>query len=511
MKRNLEHFKEAFKRAVIAKPLFIPIVTMEPHETLSILYQVAHEKQWKVFYWNQFELISLDTQESKMMNLGQVLSLVTNKELDGFIVIHGKAIDPRAILIQMLCNIHMVTMPIVLLTNSANIDPQVKAYSIILDYPLPNKEEIMEIVSSQITKQVETVDDKGNVSVQDIPVRLTEKAAEIALGLTSAEIKTAVSQIIAEKKPNKKNEIVVDYDEMKEIKEEIIRQESLISLEQPVPIDQVGGLDAVKEWLRMRKIAFERSDLEKPKGLLLLGIPGTGKSLFAKAIADYLNLPLVKFDIAAVFSKYVGESEARVREALKRVDAISRCVLWIDEIEKGIHGHTSTGDSGTSSRVVSTLLTWMQERDTREKAIFVVGTANIIEELPEYLIRKGRFDEIFFVDIPSPEEALEIFRIHCEKRNIKFDTKKIKPLCERKLIGAEIEEICKNATYIAANEGKKPTSDHVVRAAEDIVPMAVSHETSIETLRAKIAQYGIKPASTKKAVKKIKWAKEVVS
>jgi len=225
-----------------------------------------------------------------------------------------------------------------------------------------------------------------------------------------------------------------------------------------------------------------------PKGVLLLGVQGCGKSLIAKAIASEWNLPLLKFDLGKVFGGFVGESEANIRKALNIAEAVSPSILWIDEIEKGLSGVASSGmtDSGTTARVFGTMLTWMQEK---EKPVFVIATANNIEQLPPELLRKGRFDEIFFVDLPGFNSRKEIWEIHLTKRlgnrryeDVNFDLDRL----SKESIGysgAEIEEAINEALYTAYNQDREVKLDDIIKSLKNTYPLSKVMAESINNLR----------------------------
>lgn len=244
----------------------------------------------------------------------------------------------------------------------------------------------------------------------------------------------------------------------------------------------LGGMGRLKEWLKRRKPAFDGSapQLESPKGVLLLGVQGSGKSVAAKAAAGIYGVPLLRLDFAAIHNKYIGESERNLRETLATADVMAPCVLWIDEIEKGIA--TGEGDSGTSRRLLGTFLTWLAEKKTR---VFVVATANEISALPPELIRKGRFDEIFFVDLPSPAVRGEILRIHARKRSLSLTDDEISALataCDG-FSGAEIEQAVVSAVYAAHADGEPVGAGHVLKEIGATRPLSVVMEERVAELR----------------------------
>ncbi|MBI4425420.1 MAG: AAA family ATPase [Elusimicrobia bacterium] len=260
--------------------------------------------------------------------------------------------------------------------------------------------------------------------------------------------------------------------------------------------DQVGGLGALKEWLRLRARAFgpqaRAYGLPSPKGIALIGIPGTGKSLSAKLIGGLWGLPLLRFDVGALFGSFVGESEERTRKALRLAETVAPCVLWIDEMEKALaHGGN---DSGTSTRVFGSILTWMSEKTS---PCFVVATANDISALPPELLRRGRFDEIFFLDLPTKEERQEIFAVHLRRRGREpkgFDLDAL-ALASPGYVGAELEHAVIDAMYHAFSEDREITTDDVLGAVKRLVPLSVSQRERVALLRSWLLQGRAQSAS----------------
>jgi hypothetical protein len=238
-------------------------------------------------------------------------------------------------------------------------------------------------------------------------------------------------------------------------KHALLAKDGVLSYElDTVPLDQVAGMGRLKQWLSRRAPAFDGSapHLDPPRGLLMLGVQGCGKSVVAKAAAHVLGVPLLRLDLAATHDKYVGESERRLRDSLSTAEAMAPCVLWIDEIEKAVSA--GSDDSGPGRRLLGTLLTWLAEPHA---TVLVVATANDITALPPELVRKGRFDEIFFVDLPAPAVRAEILRIHAERRGVLLDPALVPDvvLATDGFSGAEIEQAVVSATY-AAHDGDRP-------------------------------------------------------
>lgn len=272
-------------------------------------------------------------------------------------------------------------------------------------------------------------------------------------------------------------------------KERIIKQSEVLEYyPTEARMTDVGGLDQLKEWLDRRGLAFGAGardfGLDPPKGVLLLGVQGCGKSLLAKAVAAKWQFPLLRFDMGKVFGGIVGQSEGNIRAALLVAQALAPCVLWIDEIEKGLAGIGSSDqtDGGTTARVVGTLLTWLQEK---KDPVFVVATANRIDMLPPELLRKGRFDEIFFVDLPTRAVREEILAIHIKKKRRDpkaFDLAALAALSVG-FSGAELEEAVREGLYDAFSQGRELHTEHITRALNKTFPLSRTMSDQIESLR----------------------------
>jgi hypothetical protein len=273
-------------------------------------------------------------------------------------------------------------------------------------------------------------------------------------------------------------------------KKQIVEQDGLLEWVKPEGgLESVGGLEVLKDWLQQRKRAFSPEarafGLPEPRGVLCCGVPGTGKSLAAKATAIAWGMPLLRMDTGRLFGKYIGESEGAIRQALTLAEAIAPCVLFLDELEKSLAGMSAGGDTdgGTSSRVFSTLLTWMQEKT---KPVFIFATANKVEALPAELLRKGRWDDLFFVDLPHVVERRAIWEVHIGKRGRDPETFDLDALSARSdtMSGAEIEAAFVDAMWRAFREEDEVRTKHVLAALEETVPLAKSMPEKIEQIRA---------------------------
>lgn len=277
-----------------------------------------------------------------------------------------------------------------------------------------------------------------------------------------------------------------DLPELARAKAELLDREGLLHFEYDTArFADVAGLAQLKQWIAQRRAAFLGENLpmriDPPKGLLLLGVQGCGKSLAAKATAGGFGVPLLRLDVGTLYNKYHGETERNLREALKRAELMAPCVLWIDEIEKALAG-SGNQDDGVSRRVMGHLLTWLAER---KAAVFLVATANDIAALPPELLRKGRFDEIFFVDLPDAATRAEVFRVHLARRELPADEYDLAALAEATAgySGAEIEQVVVAALYAALPERTRPTQAHLLQAAGATRPLSVMMAEQVGRLR----------------------------
>ncbi len=282
-----------------------------------------------------------------------------------------------------------------------------------------------------------------------------------------------------------------DIPEVNRLKFELMDSEGVLHFEyDTAPLSSVAGLDNLKSWLALRRRAFLEpcggAHRDRPRGVLLLGVQGGGKSLAARAIAGFWGIPLLRLDFGTLYNKYFGETERNLRNSLKQAELMAPCVLWMDEIEKGVA--TGGSDNATAKRVLSTLLTWMAEN---KKPVFIVATANDITELPPELVRKGRLDEVFFVDLPDSATRREIFRIHLAKRHLDPSAFDLNALAEAAdgFTGAEVEEAIVSARYLAASRVDAGTGEGTVTDADVLAavsrtyPMSVLRADRIDALR----------------------------
>lgn len=347
----------------------------------------------------------------------------------------------------------------------------------VVDYGLPDHADLDQLLEGiiQSVKENPQVD----TALTDIERDQVLKAAQ---GLTANEAENVFAKSLVEKHK-------FDVDVILSEKEQIIRKSGILEYypfnEQ---ITDVGGLDMLKEWMEKRTVAFTEKardfGLPAPRGVLLLGVQGCGKSLSAKAIGSLWRLPLLRLDVGRIFAGIVGSSEENMRKAIRVAESVAPCILWLDELEKGFSGTQSSGmsDGGTTSRVFGTFLTWMQDK---KAAAFVVATSNDVTALPPELLRKGRFDEIFFIDLPSPDERMAIFKIHLRKRKRNPDDFDLAMLAEATpgFSGAEIAAAVEDALYDAFDDSKELTTESIILAAHNTVPLSMTMRERIEDLR----------------------------
>ncbi len=276
-----------------------------------------------------------------------------------------------------------------------------------------------------------------------------------------------------------------DIESVMQAKYQLVSQDSALTFEyDTVAFNDVGGFKNLKKWLDIRKNYFldssSENQVDTPKGILLLGVQGCGKSLAAKSVAGCWGVPLLRLDFGALYNKYIGETEKNIRDALNAAQQLAPCVMWIDEIEKGIQ--TDSNDSGTSQRVLGTLLTWMAENNSK---VFIVATANNISSLPPELIRKGRLDEIFFVDLPCNQTREEIFKVHLNKRKIKQDKINFEEIIDLSdgFSGSEIEQAIVSACYSALSVEEELNSRHILEEIKQTRPLSIVMEEEISQLR----------------------------
>jgi SpoVK/Ycf46/Vps4 family AAA+-type ATPase len=374
---------------------------------------------------------------------------------------------------------------IVIVSPQLNIPAELSEVLTVIEFPLPSLTDIQ----AELDRLLSATMTRLEPAARDALARSCQ-------GLSIDRIRRVITRAIAahgQLRPE-------DIDLVLEEKRQTIRQTQILDFYPATEqISDIGGLDNLKDWLLRRGGAFSEKarhyGLPYPRGLLLVGIQGTGKSLTAKAISHHWHLPLLRLDVGRLFAGLVGESESRTRQMIQLAEALAPCVLWIDEIDKAFSGAEGRGDSGTSNRVFGTVITWLAEKTS---PVFVVATANNIRTLPPELLRKGRFDEIFFVGLPNQAERRAIFEVHLTRlRPTQLKTYDLDRLAYETpdFSGAEIEQILIEAMHLGFSQDRDFTTDDILEAASQIVPLARTAQEQIEALQSWAASGKVRPAS----------------
>ena len=482
-----------------------PLVCIVSHEEIRIQEQikrVCEKRNTTLMTWDHadfFQKISGD--HTSLPSAGDPLSaLEAIEKMDGSVVFMLRDFHqcwnqaPRIIRkLRNLAHSLKFTKKTILVTTPTNCTPlELKDDMVQLEYSQPDYNDLVKILKNLLA----IPGTKMNLEKPD-----ADRLIRAALGLSANQAQRIFAKAIVTDGVLQEK----DIDMVNNEKKQIIRESGALEFYTPKEtIADVGGLEVLKEWLSMRERAFSKKardyGLPEPKGIALIGIPGTGKSLTAKMISGLWRLPLIRMDIGALFGSLVGQSEENTRKALHLAETIAPCVLWIDEIEKGLS--TGEGDGGTSMRVFGSILSWMQEK---KKPVFVVATANNISKLPPELLRRGRFDELFFLDLPTATERTEIFKVHIQKRKRDpkdYDLDRIVAASEG-YVGAEIEQAIIDAMYLAFNDTQKParpfTTDDIITAINKLVPMSRSQKEVIGDLRRWLTEGRAQSASFKES------------
>ncbi|MDM8532263.1 AAA family ATPase [Anaerolineales bacterium HSG25] len=489
-----------------AKYPIIYIVSWEERRIEDMLRQVAIDRRKKLYGWTltngiaPLDLMEQQTIDPVTRDPLRALDFVAQSQEAAIFVLkdfHPFLDDSRGgpdhpIIIRRLRDItndlKSSRKTLVLLSPTLRFPTDLEKETTVLDYSLPTVDELAVSLDRVVHSAREIAGVKLKMSHEE-----RERVLNASRGLTCLEAENVFAKSLV---MGRKLDLKIIIAE----KESLIRRSQVLEYYESVEgFDNVGGMNLVKTWLRKRGQAFsERAKtfgLPDPKGLLLLGVQGAGKSLLAKAVASQWQLPLLRLDLGRVFSELVGSSENNMRSALRLAESVSPCVLWVDEIEKGLAGVGGSGnsDAGTSARVFGSLLTWMQEKTS---PVFVISTANDISALPPELLRKGRFDEIFFVDLPRAEERRDIFAIHIARRGrqpLEYDLNEL-ALKSEGFSGAEIEQAIVEGLYDAFEHERDLTDADIINSLETTIPLSRTMEGKISALR-QWARTHARPAS----------------
>jgi len=482
-----------------SRATLIYLVTTEEERITRLLLSLCEKRRLPLWSWDLADgfkslFATSDKARPSAQLPDQALAALSGLEDEGVFLLPDFHIvmknQPR--LIRQLRNLarefKYIKKTVIIIAPSVQIPEELKDDIVIYEAPPPGEDELEAILRSLAT----TPGAKMTLTKTDY-----HQMIRSALGLSANQAQRVFAKAVVSGGVLDKNDFVLILSE----KKQIIRESGALEFITPQEtMKDVGGLARLKDWLKTRGQAFSqearRYGLPEPKGIALIGISGTGKSLTAKMIAGLWGLPLIRLDIGALFGSLVGQSEENTRRALMLAETIAPCVLWIDEIEKGLAA--GGGDAGTSMRVLGSILSWMQEK---KKPVFVAATANNISLLPAELLRRGRFDEIFFLDLPNTEERREIFKVHIRKRGRDpelFDLDKLAALSDD-YVGAEIEQAVIDAMYIAFCDEDQPgrefNTEDVAEAVRRMVPMSRSQAETVEALRQWLREGRSKSAS----------------
>ena len=468
----------------------ISIVTLEEEEALELIVNAAlmlHQDihVWSMGYGIRDGMLADSPAEPETDTAGPALSWIIAAEDKAIYVMldlgdHLHRELTQRLLRDAIRKVGRREATIILIDHTDKMPAVIKSYVKSFELSLPDKEELSELVKATLRsfhrdKPIEL----------GISVRGFEAIVRNLQGLSRRGARSLILESIS-------TDQRFDDDDLNEIiagKRRLLRAEGLLEyIETPLDLEQIGGMVNLKKWLERRKESFKDQGrnfgLVPPKGVLMLGVQGAGKSLCAKAIATAWQQPLFRMDPSSLYAKYIGESEQNLRKALEQTEMMAPVILWIDEIEKAFASAAAqSSDGGLSKRMFGTLLTWMQDH---EAPVFIIATANDIEALPPELLRKGRFDEIFFVGLPEATARKQIFEIHLKKRKrdpTEFDLAKLAKQSEG-FSGAEIEQAIVSGMHVAFSKQKQLSTEHILAALEESPPLSVTMKEKIASLYA---------------------------
>ncbi len=493
----------------------IYVISWEEMRVLARVTKIASKLNKNVFEWSiNTGLVpagtSIQSQKQRdtatqdpLIALGNVIehvepALYVFKDFHPFLKSQNMSVIRR--LREVASSLKNTYKTIVIVSPMFDIPAELEKDITIVDFDLPRENDFTALLD-RIIEEVKA-NPKLNVNVNG---RMRENIVHALLGLTLAEGENVLAKALVQNRGFGKESLEVINAE----KKQIIRKSGLLEYyDTEETMSSVGGLDALKNWLTKRSLVFSDEareyGLPAPKGVLLLGVQGCGKSLMAKTISNIWQLPLLRFDIGRLFGSLVGSSEQNVRRAIQVAESVAPVVFWIDEIDKAFRGSRGSGgstDAGTSARVFSTFLTWLSEK---KSAVFVIATANDISALPPELLRKGRFDEIFFVDLPLSREREEIFRVHLAKRKMDPATFDLAALARASdgYSGAEIEEAIISAMFDAFYDKAKLDTERLLTSLGQTVPLSRTMKEDVDELRkwaASRARLATSPAAADEA------------
>ena len=489
------NFQTEIETLIRARYPILYVITNEEMRVQNMLVEIASKRQKKVFEWTFSNGIvpagtSIQSQKGRNASTKDPLAALDHvienvepaiflfKDFHPFLSKNNFAIIRK--LKDIALHLKNSFKTIVLISPVMEIPAELDKEVTVINFPQPTKEDL----GAMLDKIIAEVRDHKQVKI-DLDGESRDRLLQAALGLTLGEAENVFAKIIVQDGRLSGDDVHEVFAE----KQQIIRKSGLLEYyAAEEDFASVGGLGILKDWLNKRAVAFTDEarayGLPAPKGILLLGVQGCGKSLCAKAVSRLWQLPLLRFDMGRMFGSLVGSSEENVRRAISVAESVAPAVLWVDEIDKAFVGSQSSGvtDGGTTARVFGTFLTWLSEKNA---PVFVVATANDVSQLPPELLRKGRLDEIFYVDLPTAEERGEIFRIHLGKRGRdpqRFDLEQLIEASED-FSGAEIEEAIISALYDSFYAKQELATEHVLEALRQTVPLARTMSEKINALR----------------------------
>ena len=441
----------------------------------------APDEHYQLCYWSVVDgLINMQTKQVHNANdpLEVLQAIREHKDRTVFLLkdYHLFLEDPNPVLLRTLRDVLLeakTKQKMLLMTGCRLvIPPELERELTVIEFALPGREELRTVLHGI----------RESAGIQSIEPEQQEKAIDAASGLTTIEAENAFALSFVQTR-------TIEPAVVGREKAQAVKKNGLLEIiEAKETLESIGGLDVLKTWLLKRKDAFGQRakdyGLPTPKGLLVIGIPGTGKSLAAKATASVFGVPLLKLDTGRLFASLVGQSESNLRAVIQTAEAIAPCVLWIDELEKGFAGSKSSGatDGGTSSRVFGSFISWMQEKTS---PVFVVATANDVSQLPPEMLRKGRFDELMFVDLPNEEERTAIWKIQIQKYGrdaAEYDVAALAKATEG-LTGSEIEQVFVESLFWGFEQEKEPTDLTIAQVLTEFVPLSKLMAEQISGLR----------------------------
>lgn len=489
------HFRTELETLIRARYPILYVLSSEELRVQNLIVEVAQQRQKKAMEWSFSSGIvpagtSIQSQKHRnaatkdpLVALDFIVDQVEPavfifKDFHPFLTRNNFAVIRK--LKEIALHLKNSYKTIVLVSPVLEIPTELEKEVTVLNFPLPGRDDLAELLD----RIIQDVRDYKNVLI-DLDDHGRSRLIQAALGLTLSEAENVFAKIIVQDQ----RLTAEDVNEVFAEKQQIVRKSGLLDYyASEETFADIGGLPLLKEWLQKRVLAFTDEarafGLPAPKGILMLGVQGCGKSLCAKAVSSLWQLPLLRFDMGRMFGSLVGSSEENVRKAIAVAESVAPTILWVDEIDKAFAGSQSSGgtDGGTTARVFGTFLTWLSEK---KAPVFVVATANDISQLPPELLRKGRMDEIFFVDLPSAEERREIFGIHIAKRGRQPNAFDLEALASGSdgFSGAEIEEAVISALYDAFYAQRDLVQNDLVQALRNTVPLSRTMDEQITRLR----------------------------